>query len=143
MKGYWTYNTYTKKFEYVKVDDETYAELKRIDWREEKHKKRAVQHEICFSQLDIEGFENHENYDEFVRLSESVEENVINAEMQTELQNAIDSLEQLERKIIIGIFFENKTEREVADEMGISQKTVNKYKRKILLKLKNILEQKG
>lgn len=40
--------------------------------------------------------------------------------MQVEFQNAINSLEQLERKIIIKIFFENKTEREVAYEMDIS-----------------------
>ena len=46
MKEYWTYNTYTKKFECVEVDNETYAELKRMDWQDEKHKKKAVQHEI-------------------------------------------------------------------------------------------------
>lgn len=53
------------------------------------------------------------------------------------------ALSRLNGKSLSEYFFENKTEREVADEMGISQKTVNKYKKRILMKLKNILEQKG
>ena len=56
------------------------------------------------------------------------------------LMSALDKLTADERSLIDAIFFEEKSEREISHELGISQPAVFKRKNKILEKLKKILK---
>ena len=55
------------------------------------------------------------------------------------VRDALAMLPQDEREFIVRIFFENRTERQLAKEYCISQVAVNKRKAKILTKLKQIM----
>lgn len=72
----------------------------------------------------------------------SVEEIVIKRIEKSILSKAINELSKEEKIVIKLIFFEMMTEREVAKILNISQKNINKKKKAILLKLKNIISDK-
>ena len=69
-----------------------------------------------------------------------VENIVLSRIMQEQLREAIWSLEEEERHLIVQLFFIDRSEREMAAELGLSQKAVNKRRHKILKKLKKFLE---
>lgn len=58
-----------------------------------------------------------------------------------ELRHALEKLEELDRTIAI-LFSENWTEAEIGKKVGLSQKAVNKRKKKIFALLKELLEKK-
>lgn len=55
------------------------------------------------------------------------------------LKSAINSLEQRERKIIILRYFMGKTQREVADIIGVSQVQVSRIEKKVLCSLREMM----
>ena len=55
------------------------------------------------------------------------------------VDRALDELSFEERYIIEALFFNDKTEQRVADELGIAQKNVHKKKVRIMAKLAKIL----
>ena len=55
------------------------------------------------------------------------------------IHKALSFLSDEEEKLIRLLFFEERTEREVAELMGIYHNAVHKRKKRILRKLKNIL----
>ena len=61
---------------------------------------------------------------------------VLGRMMRQQLHEAIQNLQKGEQYLIIQLFYEDKSERELAAELGISQKAVNKRRHKILEKLK-------
>lgn len=71
---------------------------------------------------------------------ESVEDMVLRKISVERLHTALSTLSEKERELIETLFFEEKTERDVASAMGISQPAVHKQKNKILKKLKLFLE---
>lgn len=56
------------------------------------------------------------------------------------IENALSKLNEIEIKIIKDRFFQNKTQMHVANELGVSQMTVSRMEKKILLKLKKDYE---
>lgn len=72
-------------------------------------------------------------------MAPSMEELALARDMNERLHHAVDALPRAERELIHAIYFEGITEREYAKRKGISQMGVNKRRRKILSKLKNIL----
>lgn len=60
--------------------------------------------------------------------------------LRKQLHEAIRNLEEGEQYLIIQLFFMDRSERELAEELGLSQKAVNKRRHKILRKLKKFLE---
>ena len=52
------------------------------------------------------------------------------------LNQALEKLSDEERYVITQLFYFGRTERELAEELGVSQYTVNRNKHKILKKLK-------
>jgi len=65
-------------------------------------------------------------------VEEIVEEKFVNEK----LHAAIGELSPEEQKIIYEIFFERKSETELAETLGITQQAVSKRKKKVLAKLK-------
>lgn len=69
--------------------------------------------------------------------SENTDEKMINKIMLAEL---IDDLEEREKKIIILRYFRDRTQSEIAEQLGVSQVQVSRLETKILEKLRKKLE---
>lgn len=76
---------------------------------------------------------------EFVDPSDSVEGQLLRQEKYDFLYRAMAFLTDEERSLVTELYFQNKAESTYAREHGLSQKAVNKRRKKILLKLKKIL----
>ena len=81
-----------------------------------------------------------DNAEQFTDHHESVEDMVLRKISAEKLYQALAELSEKERELIVALFFEEKTERELAAVLGISQPAVHKQKNKILKKLKTFLE---
>ena len=57
------------------------------------------------------------------------------------IRTAISGLDTLEQTCVRLRFFENKNQRETAREMGVSQMTISRMERRILQKLRRIMEE--
>lgn len=71
-----------------------------------------------------------------------VEETALDNLMGELLRLSIAQLAPSEQELITALFYDGMTEREYAIKSGIPQKTINDRKRRILLKLKKIIETK-
>ena len=56
------------------------------------------------------------------------------------LNRSLPLLEKSEQELIRALYFEELSERQFSECSGIPQKTINNRKKKILLKLKKLLE---
>lgn len=59
-----------------------------------------------------------------------------------ELRQALSKLNDQEQYIIQEIFYKGHSEREIAERMGLPEKTLNNHKHKILQKLRKIMAEK-
>lgn len=71
-----------------------------------------------------------DNAEQFSDRHESVEDMVLRKISVERLHTALSTLSEKERELIETLFFEEKTERDVASAMGISQPAVHKQKNK-------------
>ena len=77
-----------------------------------------------------------ENARQFAAAAENVEDVVIRKLAVDKLHTALMQLTREERDFISALFFDEKTESDVAKALGISQQAVHKRKNRILKKLK-------
>lgn len=70
----------------------------------------------------------------------SVEDIAVNVLLCKKLHCCLSQLTAAEHSLIFALFYECKTEREYAKNLGISQKAVNKRKQKTLSKLRKLME---
>jgi len=81
---------------------------------------------------------------DFAADEKSVEDIVVDAILREQLHVALGKLDDGERRLIDEIFFsqdgEGRSVRELAESLGIPQKTVNNRKLRILAKLKKYIE---
>ena len=100
-----------------------------------------VNSEVVFRQSREDSMERimDEEKKEFVAPDDSVEEQVLRRERYDFLYQAIDFLTSKECSLVIALYFQDQTESTYAREHGLSQKAVNKRRKKVLLKLKKIL----
>lgn len=81
-----------------------------------------------------------DNARQFSDAGESVEDAVLRKMAEDELHWALEKLTDEEYALVYALFFEGKTERAYAKELGVAQVTVHKKKQRILKKLKEILK---
>lgn len=81
-----------------------------------------------------------DNARQFSDAGESVEDAVLRKLAEDELHQALEKLTDEEHALVYALFFEGKTERTYAKELGVAQVTVHKKKQRILKKLKEILK---
>lgn len=72
----------------------------------------------------------------------SVEDEVIQNETYQELHIAIDTLDDFDKYVIEKYYFEDMKERQIGQELGVVQKTVNNHKTDSLETMKEILTEK-
>ena len=123
------------KGEKVPVTEEQYRAYKRPAWADKKRRQRQVAEGTTPASLDrlIEnGYETTDDTD--------IEKIMQDKELLETLYIALDDLNDDDRSLIDDLFYHNKSERQVAAELGLSQFGVNKRKHKVLEKLYKILK---
>lgn len=71
---------------------------------------------------------------------ESVEDAAVKTLMIEKMLDCLKLLTPEERTLIVGLFFNGKSERQLAKITGVPQRTINDRKNKILGKLKKLME---
>ncbi|MBP3792405.1 MAG: hypothetical protein ILA24_00010 [Ruminococcus sp.] len=133
------YDTCTGKYVDVPVSDTVYQEYRRAVWREEKNDAHFFDNEIQFSVLIGGNNGNFENFHEFIAEDHTVAEAIKRTNIDTVLC-LIEELEPSDKDLLKMVYVDNRTERECASAFGISQKNINKKKKRILAKLHNLLK---
>ena len=72
--------------------------------------------------------------------AEDVEETIITKIMVDKLRHCLTEIDEQELELVKAIFFDGFTERQLSKITGIPQKTINDRKKRILIKLKKLLE---
>ncbi|TEB10241.1 sigma factor-like helix-turn-helix DNA-binding protein [Pelotomaculum propionicicum] len=121
----------------VAVGREVYKAYYRQKEREVYLDKLASKHNISFEECEEKGIQ----VDYLIsHTEESIEDGVIKKEMLKKLALCLEKLSEQERLLIYALFFQGKSERQLSAETGTPQRTINDRKRRILLKLKKLLE---
>ena len=76
----------------------------------------------------------------FVETTDSMEETAIRNIQSQQLHKALSLLTDDERDLLEQLFFEERTERDLAVEYGLSQRGINKRKQRILKHLRELLK---
>lgn len=137
--------------QYVEVTDEVYAAYMQSDrkmryFENDLKTERFVLGEdgqvvqIIPSREDSLDRLMDENAQQFSDDVESVENTVLHKLEVDKLHTAIAMLTPEEQALIHALFFEEKTERQYAEELGVYRNAVHVRKMKVLKKLKSLLE---
>ena len=134
------YDTITKRYVEIEVSEKIRTYYNRTQWNIDGNNKSFYKHEIQFSALkgNING--ELENFQEFRTENDDVERRVIQNIKCEKLYSCLNELSEDERRLIFAIYFENKTENEVASFLHTTQQNINKKKRRILCKLNKLLK---
>ena len=109
------YQEYDLKAEQTIIDQDA-QEIRVIPSREDSYERLLEEHNLpADEQADVENI-------------------VLRKILRKQLHEAIRNLEEGEQYLIIQLFFMDRSERELAEELGLSQKAVNKRRHKILEK---------
>jgi RNA polymerase sigma factor (sigma-70 family) len=119
----------------VPVTEDVYRAYKRAEWREDKQDEVRFEKECSFDFM-----EEHDLDGQTVANQALVEEIVEDKMMLETLYTALAELADVERELINALFFDEKTEREYAQETGIPNQTIHSRKTSILKRLKKLLE---
>lgn len=117
---------------YVPATKEQYLEYMRPIWREQKRLKRHSD-TVLLDNMNY-GEETNTAFSDCIQSTETDE--IIQA-----LYKLLDELCEIDREIISLYFFENETETQIAEKIGIGQRCVNKRKNRILRNLKDKLSE--
>ena len=115
-------------------------------YQEERKEKYIVEKDNAHNvvPLNISGMEELEASQVcFTPAVPSIEDQVALQEVQTCLHQCIASLPRAERELIQALYFEGMTEKACAKKVGISQPSVNYQRKKILAKLRIMLDKMG
>lgn len=127
----------------VEVSDEIYKILKKSDRRIKYVEKDLKETRYIINQKKATVKEIPSREDSLDRLTEIGKDFAdSNSDFQDSmvlkimLDEALAKLSDEERYLITQLFYFNRTERDIAEELGVSQYTVNRNKHRILKKLK-------
>ena len=113
----------------IPVSKEVYYAFKRPAWKERKRRQVREEKELSLEAFADAGFEIPSGQ----ALVDKIVEDKLLLDM---LSMALSELTDDERFLINELFYQEKSERTVARETGLPQKTINNRKRAIINKLK-------
>ena len=121
----------------ITVGKEVYTAYYQQKEREAYLDKLSQKHDISFEECEEKGIQ----VDYLLSRSEqSIEDDIIKRKMLEKMMLCIKMLSEQERLLIYNLFFKGKSERQLSTETGIPLMTINDRKRRILKKLKKLLE---
>lgn len=111
-------------------------------YHKEREAERYQNKLIRQSELSLERFQDDGvNVDYLiVHVQPDIVDKLIHQEQLEALWIALQSLPEEERSLIDELFFNDKSERELSAMISVPQKTINDRKKRILLKLRNLIE---
>lgn len=119
--------------EKIPVTEEVYRAFKQPAWKERKRREVRAEKERSLDMFLDDGFDIPSE-------QALIDEIVADKLLLNELYAALAELTDDERYIIDSFFYQEKTEREIANEASIPRNTLVYRKNKILSKLKKFLE---
>lgn len=123
----------------VPATKEQYLEYMRPLWREDKQGQRASKQEDERKMKPVSLDQLYESTEFEISDGVDLEANLIKQELIAELHVALDELEEMDRTIM-QMFGDGATEQQIADVVHLSQKGVNKRKKKIIVHLRTRLK---
>lgn len=117
----------------VPVTKEVYYAFKRPAWRERKRGQVRSDTELSLEAFAGDGFD-------IPSRGALVDEIVEDKLFSDRLSKALSKLTDNERFLIDELFYQEKSERVIAKETGVSQNTVHYHKNRLLEKLRKLLE---
>ncbi len=117
----------------IPVTEEVYYAFKRPAWRERKRRQVRAENELSLDALADAGFELPDE-------ASLVDEIVADKLLLDMLLEALSDLTDDERFLIDALFYQEKSERMVAKETGLSKTGIHKQKEKIMSKLRDLLK---
>ena len=125
--------------EWIPVSENIFRFLQRESWRNGKREDRETSHTsgkrtglpLSLEKLVEDG--------QAPETSISVEEIIEKRELMDALNSAINSLSEKDRYIVSQCYLEGQSERKIAIAIGVSQKTINNNKKRILGELRKSL----
>ena len=116
----------------IPVSKEVYDAFKRPAWKERKRRQVRAEKELSLEAFADAGFEIPSSQ----ALVDEIFEDKLLLDM---LSKALSELTEEERVLIDELFFNDKSEREIAREIGVSQPAIHKRRNRILEKLKKLM----
>ena len=135
-----TFNPATGAEETVPVTKEVYDEFRRGIWRIEKSDLKYITHTYPMSCLIGDDDDSEDEFHEYADTNFNLEEIISTEFVLSKLREGVKGLSPVERRIVYYLFFEECSEKEVAEIFSISQQAIHKRKIKILKKLKKFLK---
>lgn len=123
----------------IPATKEQYLEYMRPLWREDKQGQRASKQEDESKMKPVSLDQLYESTEFEISDGVDLEANLIKQELISELHAALDELEEMDR-IIMQMFGDGATEQQITDVVHLSQKGVNKRKKKIIVHLRTRLK---
>jgi len=113
----------------IPVSKEVYDAFKRPIWKERKRRQVRTEKELSLDAFADAGFE--------IPSGEALVDEIVEDKLLLDmLFKALSELTDDERFLVNELFYHEKSERTVARETGLPQKTINNRKRAIINKLK-------
>ena len=126
----------------IEVSEDVYYAYFRMErqerWQEEKKQEHEV---VSYDALDDGETVGAEAVPDVT--SPSLEEIVIANELKDRLHHVVAALPKAERELIQAIYFEDISAGDYANQIGLSHRGVNKQRKRILSKLKMLLDIMG
>lgn len=125
------------KKERVEVTEEIYKSYYKLFERERYLDKLAEKRHISIEACNESGIQV-----EYIisQTEESIEDSFIKQEMLDKLELCLKMLPEQDRFLIYELFYNDKSERQLAQQLGVYQFAIHKRKLRILEKLKKVLE---
>ena len=128
----------------ISVSEEVYKAYYQQKEREDYLDKISKKHDMFFVECEKKGIQ----VEYILSLTEEsikdklieAEDKLIKMEMLAKLPEAVKKLSEQERLLIDNLFFNGKSQRRLSTETGIPLMTISDRKRRILKKLKKLLE---
>lgn len=116
----------------IPVSKEVYDAFKRPAWKERKRRQVRAEKELSLEAFADAGFE--------IPSGEALVDEIVEDKLLLDmLSKALSELTEEERVLIDELFFNDKSEREIAREIGVSQPAIHKRRNRILEKLKKLM----
>lgn len=130
------------KHRFVRLEvEEEKLPLVRANNREiSRNEKREVRHESIYSLEAIAEGEGNELADETTNAEEEIIERETIAERNKRLYAAIRTLSPRQQEVIHKVYFEEKSQRAVSKELGVSEAAISIQLARAMSKLKKLLE---
>lgn len=121
----------------LELPEAVYVQMNREKSRQQYIRKLAIANEFSYDAITTDEFDGADILvDKSPKIDESVERKIL----LERLGDGLLKISESELSMIRALYFQGQTEKEYATELGISQAAVHKRKKKVLEKLRKLIE---